>query len=72
MKVTVKRETNANGVYIRSFYVEERLIGEMFSTYHPTIPYEVYYKDHRWSHRVHSEEEAIEWLLTFIPNEVVK
>jgi hypothetical protein len=47
-------------------------VGDLFSTHHPTIPYEVYYKPNGiWgssisSARCYTQEEAVLWIMTQI------
>jgi len=45
------------------FKVNRKVIGHMYITRHPTIPFEVYTADSQTSKRVHSEGAAELWLL---------
>lgn len=63
LPVLVRRtEINEHGVWIMYFERDGVEVGHMFRTYHPTIPYEVFPSDMSGSHRVHTEDEAEEWL----------
>lgn len=54
------RKCVENNVFI-SFYLDDEVIGRLYTTYHPTIPYEVYryINGNVESKRVNTEEEAI-------------
>jgi hypothetical protein len=57
----MKFETKQEGNYL-SVTLEGKEIGHVFTTFHPTIPFEVYLLPSHKNKRVYTHEEALEWL----------
>lgn len=60
--ITLKRECH---YWVLSY--NGKYVGDLFLTYHPTIPYEVYYKeldgdDYISEQRCNTQEEATAWI----------
>lgn len=59
-KWILKSKVNEHGVSITYILKNNIEVGHIHTTYHPTIPYEVYWNDSKKSQRCMTENEGLE------------